>query len=545
MSVSFTQTDLHHAEKFAKYNYLIRLLQLMHKKRPHLISHLRLYDRLATDADYYIPPALKDKCRVLDIALSERLCTKLSCNRTTERAPCAPDTEASYYWVGDDAYDVQCQPACFNVRANKTYRSDGTRGVDTPQLNYHKNSCRIVPDAVTAYLEKPFYRSSVQYEARVNDMPTGFSRTRNDRDYGCGFDYRNNAAYCAYYDRTLDKNGDCSYKWWETGLDAVVGMSFVNTVKSAIRQVNNTEIQKRLPAGLPDKPETLKPEHTVTGWRADVKSDFTIPPLLEIVDVNASQREQLKTRKKRSTTTDNKPVSAETREKIQKIMESVMKLLQSSEFWTSLGVSWVFDRSLKEVQRFSYRVFETVQKLLTLDFYKLVESAFSKSVLTATMQSTVRSAIVHTALRTLGKSAIMLAKITAAATSVVGWLLIVVNVLDIIFSIWDPYGYNNMFPKELPNDLMSSGEAALRNQFGMSTAEYTFENLVNAIVTDDEILQLQLISMMEKAIYLDNLDVNSDGGVHRQTRYRDDIETRFRRRVRRRCKPGCGRKREV
>lgn len=549
-SVSFTQIDLLNAEKFAKYNYQIRLLELMYKKRPHLVSYLQLNDRAATADDFYIPSKLADKCRVLDVRVSEYLCAKLSCNKMMEREPCAPGLKASYYWLGDSDYDVQCQPACFNVQTRKTYQTDGSRDVDMPQLNYHKGSCRIVPDSVTSYLEKPFYRSAVQYERRVNDMPTGFSRVHNDRDYGCGFDYKNNDAYCAYYDRTLNDDGDCSYTWWEKGLDAVVGMSFINTVKSAIRQIDGTEVYARLPDNLPfDKmPKELRPEHTLEGWRADIREEFRLPPIMEIIDVNANQRETLKReilneqRFSASTTTknrikrraglidrnnanntndndadpgntDTKSFLSEAKEKMQQLMEAIIKMLSSSEFWTSLGVSWVFDRSLNEVRRFSLKVFENIQSLLSRDLYRVVERAFSKTVLKGTLQSTARSVIVNTALRTAGKVAAMMAKMTAAAASVVGWLLITVNVLDIIFALWDPYGYNNMFPKELPNDFMLSGEAALRQQFGMSVVEYKFENLVDAIVTEDELLQLQLTSMLEKAIYLDNLEVNSEGSV--------------------------------
>lgn len=545
-AVSFTQVDLLNAEKFAKYNYQIRLLELMYKKRPHLVSYLELNDRAATDADFYIPPKLADKCRVLDVRIGSHLCKKLSCNKMMEREPCTPGLKASYYWLGDDDYDVQCQPSCFNVQTTKTYQSDGSRNVDMPQLNYHKGSCRIVPDSVTSYLEKPFYRSSVRYERRVNDMPTGFSRVPNDRDYGCGFDYKNNATYCRYYDRTLNEDGECSYTWWEKGMDAMVGMSFINTVKSTIRQIDGTEVYRRLPDNLPfDKmPKELKPEHTLEGWRADIRDDFRIPPIMEIIDVNAQDRERikrevlitrandnddsLKNRSKRKTNgsslpmsssssssppNDNKSFLSDAKEKMKHLMESIIKMLQSSEFWTSLGISWVFDRSLNEVKRFSIKVLENIQSLLSRDLYRVVEKAFSKTILKGTLQSTARSVIVSTALRTAGKVAMMMAKMTVAAASVVGWLLIIVNVLDIIFALWDPYGYNNMFPKELPNDFMLNGEAALRKQFGMSVAEYKFENLVDVLVTEDELLKLQLTCMLEKAIYLDNLEVNSEGSV--------------------------------
>lgn len=166
--------------------------------------------------------------------MNGKLCEKLSCNKTKMAGVCKDTDAAGYHYVGDDAYDVHCQPACFNTKIRPTY-ANTERLADTPQLTWFNGGCKIIPDEVVTYLEKPFYRDQTRYVRRVNDMPTGFSRMADGDPDGIGFTYRNNRRYCAYYDRTLTDDGDCSYEWWEEGLDAVLGMSLINTVKDGVR----------------------------------------------------------------------------------------------------------------------------------------------------------------------------------------------------------------------------------------------------------------------------------------------------------------------
>lgn len=76
--------------------------------------------------------------------------------------------------------------------------------------------------------------------------------------------------------------------------------------------------------------------------------------------------------------------------------------------------------------------------------------------------------MVNVVVRSATKTALTLLKM-----SVVELLLIVVNFVDIIFSLWDPFGYNSMFPKVLPRDIMRSAERSLRNEVRVAYAEYT------------------------------------------------------------------------
>jgi hypothetical protein len=126
----------------------------MLQKAPHLTSHLAYTVKDATDQDLYIPHPLINASKVIKVEIGKELCELLSCNPAKEKEMCRPKDETSYYRVGDDGFDMLCQPACFNVSAKPTYNPDETQQPDMPMLNYHDNTCRLVPSSMVTYLEK-------------------------------------------------------------------------------------------------------------------------------------------------------------------------------------------------------------------------------------------------------------------------------------------------------------------------------------------------------------------------------------------------------
>jgi hypothetical protein len=110
-----------------------------------------------------------------------------------------------------------------------------------------------------------------------------------------------------------------------------------------------------------------------------------------------------------------------------------------------------------------------------------------------------------------GKTALMIAKATVQITSVVGWIVAAATVLDIVFNVWDPYGYKNISPEDFPAEFMQCGEMVYRKQFKVTELNFKFLNLVNTILDESEVMELYVLGLVERAIYLDTLDVNSDG----------------------------------
>lgn len=70
---------------------------------------------------------------------------------------------------------------------------------------------------------------------------------------------------------------------------------------------------------------------------------------------------------------------------------------------------------------------------------------------------TYKAAIVHSfnaiAIKTLTTTAKALTRIAIKASSVVGIVLILLTLADLVLALWDPFGYNNMFPREFPDDM--------------------------------------------------------------------------------------------
>lgn len=490
--------DIANAEKFAEYNCTVRMLQTMYKKAPHLCGWLEHTVRPATDADYYIP--LNDQLppeyfKIITVRITERLCEKLSCTRVKDREPCKPADDTSVYRVGDDGFALHCQPACFNFRARNTYSADGARDTDAPRLNFHRDQCRIVPEVATTYLERLFYRSNVVYERRVNDMPTGFSHVAvaADEPFGSGLSYRNNPTYCRYFDREMDANGTCKQLWWERRVDAVVGMAVVNTVRLGVRALTNHNQTFADPEKLPEfKPV---PEHmTKRSWFGDVNAKYELPPLIDVFDAGRESRvaaAAAKRRARRNTDSTDDTMAAHT---IQRAKESLVAMLRSSEFWNTVNAA--FGASLTRIKAFCLKVVETLQSPLLRDSPKLLELAFSRTVLRGSIASVARTVIVSSALRTVGKTALMIAKITAELTSVVGLLLLAVTVFDVILQFWDPYGYNNMFPAMFPADFMVAGERAMVTQFRDAAAVYDFQSLVRAVLNENKLTEIFVASLV-------------------------------------------------
>lgn len=561
---NYTELDILNSSKYAEYNSRIRMLQKMQKRAPHLTSWLNVRARDATKDDYYVPVALRASCKVLEIEMTKDLCDLLSCTPVRERDVCRPNEPATYYYVGDNGYDVQCQPACFNTAVKATYNKDGGRGADTPQLNWHSGKCRIVNSSTVSWLEKTYYRSSTHYELRLNDMPTGFSRVPDTSNpYGCGYTYKSNPTYCRYYDRTMEANGECTMTTWEYVLDSVIGMSLINTVKSALRMVSNNKMPFELPRNLPKLPDKLADLHTVEGWRENINKNFVIPPLIESKpQIPTTMHQQQRT--KRDTTSSSsidlarqqaemrsftmpnqlsaflrrrsgvitypsfsssgKTYQDEEEEKreeeeakknwLEKMRDILVTLLEGfvtdDNFWIQMGIDMAISKAVEKLKSIAVKVFEKVAASLGKSALRLSGSLGTR-VLAAGFKSLFIRSVGVLVLRVGAQLAIMLAKLLTAVSSVVGWLLVGVMIFDIGFALWDPFGYKHLFPANMPSDLMYNGETSLRQLFKSSEANYEFDQLANLLLTQDEVLEIQVESLVDRLIYLDALVVNSEG----------------------------------
>ncbi|ATY70182.1 OrNV p74-like protein [Tomelloso virus] len=570
---TYTNSDIAASSAFAEANNTIRLLRKLNEKAPHLTSWLNVTIRDATDEDFYIPSTLKNSAKVVTVEMTEDICKLLSCNPMKEQDNCKPNNTASYYYVGDNAYDVQCQPACFNTATKITYNENNERAVDMPQLNWNtlQSKCRIVNANVTAFLEKTFYRSDTKFELRVNDMPTGFSKIASDNPYGAGFTYKTNKSYCNYYDKTLQSDGSCQMTLLEKILDAIIGQTLINYIKSGIRMLTNDGVPFELPKNLPTLPSSLETVHTLDGWRNNVNADFVLPSIIDTTPQTATAGKSLRSKRSIDTppnihdarrkaemesmdsmsnfmrtcmgleiitdldkilgldefgeilqpmgstpmrrdgsTTSTETTSTHWTEKMKEIFVELLKMFTEGDTYFYIGVDVASQLALKQIKSLSIKIVEKMSAYLAKGLFDITGSIGIK-VLTSGIKGMAVKMVTGMAIRTGAKLSIMLAKMLGAAASVIGWLLVGTMLLDLLFTFWDPLGYSNMYPPELPNDMMESGELSLRQALAAPTANFEFENFASVILSEDEIMELQLESLIDRLIYLDALVVNSEG----------------------------------
>jgi len=591
---TFTAEDVRNSQKFSQTNYTIRLIKRMHETHPHLASWLKYNIRDATINDYYVPATLAHACKVVEIQIPENLCKLLSCNAMKEKSTCTPDEPASYYYVGDDGYDVQCQPSCYNTIIDTSRYKDGKKTQNTPTLMWNpvQSVCRQIDTPTMRWLEKPFYRSDTKYELRLNDMPTGFSRiTDNENPFGPGVSYAINKSYCKYYDRTLTDEGSCDFTKWESVLDLAVGMNAINTAKSGIRWLTSEGVPFALPENLPKLPTELAKEHTVDGWKANINKDFIIPELIDTsprvpdrknfkpnktpqhhihnmrqhaeihnssdlsnftrlrmglnakptdvskttssssaaVDISMdslkfkSQRHSRKKRDINATNNDENLADGDTNDDhtgpterpewldiVSKVLKIICKTVVDERFWKGLILNHAIDGVLSIIKKECAKIVERMTAILGQNILRLTGS-IGERVFAAGIQGLVLRVASETALRVASKSVIALAKILSATASVVGWVLIGAMFIDLVFTFWDPFGYQNLVPKEFPKEFSRQGEQALRKALSKPDVTYTFEQLALLVFDSKDLMVIQLESLTDSLIYLDSLVVNSEG----------------------------------
>lgn len=555
---TYTAVDIANADKFAEYNMRIRMLSKMHDRAPHLMSWLNVTWRPATDDDFYVPESLADSCRVLKVEYTKSFCDMINCQSMKQQGPCTPGEAPSWYRVGDDSWDVQCQAACFNTSRKATYDSNGKRVADVPWVNYHNGLCRLVPPTASA-MEKTFYRSEARFETRVNDMPTGFSRIKNNEPHSCGFTYRNNPTYCSYFDlHWVAATEDCKQTGLEYVVDAVIGMSFINTIRSSIRVFLGSGKPFPEPTGLPGPPAPVPPDkYRVDGWRKNINTGFTLPDVVDpvpksggsarsrrsldrqpSVDMssrvsrdpalaarNAERRaaERLARhtqsgRRKREAddetdaTFPRAPDQLTLEEVVKRIVTGIYNAVQDPNTLVAIGLNYATDKALSILKKSMLKVASRMSSYLARGALQF-GSELGVKVVVGSVRSLSLRVVTSFALRVGAKAVLALAKLLAAASSVIGWVLVVIGLFDLAFGIWDPFNYGKMLPPEWPRDAMKANEQALTQQFGASDPSYGVDELAKQLLTDEEFWELQIASMFDRAAYLNALVVNSEGSV--------------------------------
>ena len=116
------------------------------------------------------------------------------------------------------------------------------------------------------------------------------------------------------------------------------------------------------------------------------------------------------------------------------------------------------------------------------------------------------------AIKTISAVAKAMTRIAIKAASVIGIILIIISIADLILGLWDPLGYNNMFPREFPDDLSLSFLSAYFDSITGGTRdliEFIPEFFDDLIEEDSE--AIDLVTGRDGLEYIALLEVNSNG----------------------------------
>lgn len=528
--MSFTNVDVANATLFANQRIRLLLINRLHSKYPHLISHCRYEIRTADPVrDYFFPSSLSNRAIMTEAFITQKLCEKLSGNFAGPRGECKPTDEPYNYWVGDDLrIETACTPACFNLLRDPTFDDDGNELVQMTRLTWNNNQCVFV-SAAAIWSESPIFRSNEIFETRVNDLPLGFNFRKNPLSVS-GYGYQFNRTYCESFFDTWNGT-ECITPWYRQILNVVVGESIVKLVQAGVTSIVNNGNTIPMPNMPPLPPVDEK--YKLQNWLSDIDETFVLPDpdgnASDLVNIRAvsnvngfyyrmrSKLAEMSVPTPSDDTFDQDGIFSEAFANL--TSDAVVQLIESiftdPWFLYSLGIDVLVDGLLDAVKVAAKRVIQLATPNMIRLLNTLTSPMYSR-VFAIAFRTTMTKMIVTVSLRTATRFLVVLARMAVLASSVIGIILIIISVFDIILSFWDPLGFGQKYPPEFLNIMMQQSDAALRQDFQMTEPRLVFDALPFILLTEEELIDVSFMSFLWMFEYFNALEINSEGSrIHR------------------------------
>ncbi|AIE47855.1 p74 [Peridroma alphabaculovirus] len=521
---TLTQVDYLNAEKYSYNLRNLRYISQWRAKMPHILID---YDiRAAGDDDYYVPAALADKALRVHVKFSERGCASMSCYPFSETGPVNVATPTAYTQTSETAVRY-AQPACYNLDRAAATREGAENEVQAPELRYTAGGrCLLVDTLSKMYLNSPYLRTDEHLIKGVDDVPGFNVRPSDDPVFPERYVGTFNEAYCRRFGRNL-LNGGCHTAWWESLIGFVLGDTIYITMKMLANNVFSElrSFDYRRPSPVLPAPPTVDAERELVEWRnvrdpfVDVDFEKKFGEYTTYADLGIDDHTMLVYTAERGfsrqpharklafrVATSSSPSRSMSDDDLNFI---ISQFLEDQALILGIATSFGFDYLFDALKALLKRINSTLIPLLKQTLVNTSRRVTAR-ILGETYKAAVSQAFSTIALKTISTVAKALTRIAIKAASVVGIILIIMSIADLILGLWDPFGYNNMFPREFPDDLSLSFLTAYFDSFGGSRdfiefiPEY-FDELIN---TEDIIDLASLSDLLE---YVASLEVNSNG----------------------------------
>ncbi|QEI03585.1 P74 [Rachiplusia nu nucleopolyhedrovirus] len=525
---TLTAVDIDNAFKYATHMHRLTFIPRWRTKVPNIF--IRYEIRPATNDDYYVPRSLLDNALAVRLEFSEKGCNSISCYPFDEFGPIDFKTPTGYTQTSDVQIQY-AQPACYHLNRAAATREGAENEVQAPELRYAGSKCILVDTLSKMYLNSPYLRTDEHLIQGVDDVP-GFN-VINDPDplFPERFKGTFNEAYCRRFGRDL-VNGGCSTQWWESLIGFVLGDTIyitfkmlANNIFSELRDFDYTRPSPILPAKRPvDSERILREWQNARDAAVDTTLENEFFTYSKYSDINISSSTKLIYESERgysfvpftrrniefriaepsSNKSQYNSIDEATLEDIiSQFLEDYSLIFGIA---TSVGFDLLFDQLKAMLKKINSALIPAMKQLLLNT---------SKRVTTRILGETYKAAVAHSfnriAIKTISIVAKALTKITIKAASVVGIILIIFTISDLILAFWDPFGYNNMFPREFPDDLSRAFLAAFFESISdgsLEMIEWLPEYFDELVEEDNEAMVDYLKHTFD---YVTSLEVNSNG----------------------------------
>ncbi len=528
---TLTALDIDNAFKYATHMHRLTYIPRWRKRVPNIFIKYEI--RPATNDDYYVPRSLYDNALAVRLEFSEKGCNSISCYPYDEFGPIDFKTPVGYTQTSEVAIQY-AQPACYNLDRAAATREGAENEVQAPELRYAGSKCILVDTLSKMYLNCPYLRTDEHLIQGVDDVP-GFNVTADtDPLFPERFRGQFNEAYCRRFGRSL-VNGGCSTQWWESLIGFVLGDTIYITFKllanNIFSELRGFDYSRPSPI-LPPKP-TIESEKVLNDWQNardnsinmafedkfltyETFSDIGITSNTKLIfeaeigyrTVNFTRRniefrQQAASLPNTSATAYNALDDATLEDIISQFLEDYSLIFGIA---TSVGFDLLFDQLKAMLKKINSALIPAMKQLLLNT---------SKRVTNKILGETYKAAVAHSfnriAIKTLSIVSKAITRITIKAASVVGIILIIFTISDLILAFWDPFGYNNMFPREFPDDLSRSFLAAYFESISDGSLEMIewLPEYFDELVEDDN--EAMVDYLKHTFDYVTSLEVNSNG----------------------------------
>ncbi|AKR17431.1 P74 [Mocis latipes granulovirus] len=577
-----TAQDMISCDEFIVNRIRLNLIRDWRTRFPNIFINYAV--RYANNNDFHVPPALLNKQAVMvELEFSKQGCEAMTCYPFTATRTIDIHSPIGGYTQTSNTAVQYNQPACFNLDRAMARRNGELQSVET---RYTANEQCIMVDSFTKmYLNTPYMRTEDRRSAGIDDVPgfdTAYSNNPVFPDKAEGFF---NAAYCRRFGRDVvnansSSASGCAQAWYEMLVGFVLGDSIYASFKMMATGVvadmsmfRYDQPSSILPPPPPPEGKTmldewmearddkfdemfergfithndfgdLRPGTTLVyeaqkGYSYKSTSTFNAThkqSLLRQINsarlalLNGRERRQdtLKSKINKTTTTDNPLNVSEVVPDFQnynnndELDSMIIDFLEDHSFilgiLTDLGFNILESQLNKLLKEVSSQLLPILRNLL-LGGTKTFTNRFAAEVYKAVVINTVHRTLV----KTVAVVSKMMFRALKMAMSVINVVLMFLTLIDFVLMIWDPYGYNNMFPRGYLDDLSNAFLGSLYDSIGIENRdlivvlpemymEYvttTYPTNANAAQQTD--IDLMTFSAIDAITYIDNLKVNSNG----------------------------------